>query len=225
MISSLALAAALLAAPAAPPASPPPVVVTPTAPPAPPAPPAGWTPHAPPPAVITPVAPPAPPAPPRPPSARAVAYLKAIRFEQTLDRVYAQLTPMFGLQAVTSLEADPKTRAFASELFQKLPGGRNRFAQLAGEEFQRELRKTYPAIDAAYGAAVDSHFTPAEIDELTRFFSGGAGAKYLDLQAPMQAEMETFLRGLGMQAGIAAGIGAVRRAAREAGMKPVERTS
>ncbi|HEY0313483.1 MAG TPA: DUF2059 domain-containing protein [Allosphingosinicella sp.] len=180
---------------------------------------------APPPAAIITTAPQAAPAPGKPPSAAALKLVEAVQLEARMDAAFRKLVPLMGIQVTTTLEANPATRAYASQLFAKVPGGRARVADLMSEEFQKELRKQYPELKRAIAQAYDAMFTPQEMDELIRFFGSGVGAKYMASTERLQQETEAVSTKLGERAGIAAAPVALQRAEREAGLKPSGRTS
>lgn len=180
---------------------------------------------APPPAIVVPVAPPVAGAAAPAASAKALKLVELLHVEQTLDRMFDQLAPLAGTTVTTMLEANPDTRAYASTLFTKLPGGRARLAQIMSEEMMREMRKDYPAIKAHLAAGYDTTFSPAELDELILFYSSGVGAKILAVQPQLQAQMEKVGQTLGEEAGRAAAPVAIRRAEKEAGMEETDRSS
>jgi len=164
------------------------------------------------------------PSPPtRPPSAKATALVTLLKGEQLVDRMYTRMAPLAALQVAAMLEAGPATRPYSERLANRLPGGRERLVAVLGEEFLSEMRKTIPEVMLAAAVAYDRRFTPAEMDDMIRFFSSGTGAKYLSLQPDMQRELEPIGGALGEKAGEAAAPKALRRAEQEAGIKDPDR--
>jgi hypothetical protein len=173
-------------------------------------------------------APPAQPAPSPPaaaatsaPSARAVALVNLMHLDPELDRTYAGIAPLVGNQMVAGLEASPLTSSYVAGVIAKLPGGKARLAQISGEEFRREVRTVYPDLKAAMAAGFDANFTPAEIDELIRFFSTGTGAKYLASQGAIQLELQKAAQNVGQRVAGLAQTAALHRAESEAATAPV----
>lgn len=154
------------------------------------------------------------------PSAKAVALVNLMHLDQQLDTTYAQIAPLVGSQMVTGLESSPVTNSYVAGVIAKLPGGRARLAQIAGEEFRREARTVYPDLKAAMAAGFDANFTPAEIDDLTRFFSSGTGAKYLASQGAIQLELQKAAQNVSQRVAGLAQTAALHRAESEAGAAP-----
>jgi hypothetical protein len=160
------------------------------------------------------------PEPSRAPSAKAVALVNLMHFDEQLDHTYAQVAPLVGAQMVAGLEKSPLTSGYLATLLAKLPGGQARLAKIGAEEFQQEVRKIYPDLKAAMAGAFDADFTASEIDDLTRFFSTGTGAKYLASQTIMQTQLQKAAQSVGERVAGLAQTAALHRAESEAGIAP-----
>ena len=156
------------------------------------------------------------------PSARAMALVNLMHLEPQLDSTYAGIAPLVGTQMVSGLESSPVTSSYVAGIIAKLPGGRARLAQIAGEEFRREVRTVYPDLKAAMAEGFDANFTPAEIDELIRFFSTGTGAKYLASQGAIQLELQKAAQNVGQRVAGLAQTATLHRAEAEAGSAPAQ---
>lgn len=159
------------------------------------------------------------------PSAKAVELVKLMKADRVLERLFTTLAPVTAEAAIGAMRQDPQTAAYLDDLMRRLPGGHDRLVALLSEEFLGEMRKGYPTVQGAAAALYDRHFTPAELDDMIRFFGSGTGAKFATLQPQLQAEMEPIGQALGLEAGMKAGPAALRRAEQEADAKrPVPAT-
>jgi len=146
-------------------------------------------------------------------SAEALVDLMGI--EAKLDKTFAALGSAFGGLVIAQAQTEPQGAAWVNGLIAKLPGGRDRLVQILGEEYLKEIRKTYPALKAKVAEAYRGHFTDAELQEMIRYYSSGVGAKQLAFEAELQDIMAESGREAGREAGSAAAVAAMRRAERE----------
>jgi Uncharacterized protein conserved in bacteria (DUF2059) len=150
-------------------------------------------------------------------TAKAKQLVDSLDYDRKLESGFALLSPLFGAQMVTQLEANPASGAYVRDLADRLPGGRERLSQLLSEEYLAEMRKAFPAIKAELASFYASRFSEGEMDELIHFFTTGTGAKWTALEAAVQSHMKAVGERYGTQAGMAAGAQAAQRAEAEAG--------
>jgi hypothetical protein len=149
-------------------------------------------------------------------SAKARAVVELLGTEQILDTMFRDLSPLVGAQIVSVLENTPATRLYAEGLIGRLAGGRERLVAIFAEEFLAEIRLAYPDVKAETARLYQSHFSETELDQLHRFYSTGAGAKFLRLQPEFQEQMRLFGQGKGRLAGEKVGPRGLERAEVEA---------
>ena len=150
-------------------------------------------------------------------SATAMRLVEVLRAERTLDALFADLMPLAGNQAVSSLETNAVTRDHVVDLIDRLPGGRDRLVQIFAEDLLAEMRARYPEVKSELAALYQSRFTETELNDMIRFFSSGTGAKYMEAQPELQAHMRSVGEKIGGRAGEAAAPKAMQRAQSEAG--------
>ncbi|WP_425228564.1 DUF2059 domain-containing protein [Sphingomonas sp.] len=146
--------------------------------------------------------------------AAATRLIALMHLDATLDRLFAQLTPVFAQGVIGALSGDESGRTLLAALDAK-PDGRERFSAILSQEYLASIRRRYPEIERGAAAEYAAAFTREELEAIAAFYSSGAGAKLLRLQPELQQRMSARGQGLGRVAGAEAGERAVTRATRE----------
>jgi hypothetical protein len=140
----------------------------------------------------------------------ATTLIDKLDLERTLDSMFLNLKSMFAENAIAAMtrdDSDGKMRDF----FNALPGGRDRFSQILGDEFLAALRRQYPEMKVAMAKEYAAAFTQEELGSLNGFFSTGAGQKWLAISPKLEKSMGEWGRKAGMKAGAEAFAAAIKQ--------------
>lgn len=143
--------------------------------------------------------------------AAASLLVEKIQLERTLDQLFVNLKGMFAENVIAAMQRDDGNGA-GKRFFDNIPGGRDRFSRILGDEFLAALRRRYPEFKNATSDEYAKAFTLDELNSLNAFFSSGAGEKWLALSPQIEKAMGQWGEKAGMQAGAEAVTAAIARA-------------
>ncbi|GAO40690.1 hypothetical protein SCH01S_51_00210 [Sphingomonas changbaiensis NBRC 104936] len=138
-----------------------------------------------------------------------------LKLEDTYDRMFAQLTPIFGQAVIGILQADPATKAGYDLLINQGEGGQARLVAIIADEFMKSIRARYPQLKDRAAVEYAQAFTLAELRDMIAFYSSGTGAKALTIMPELQNRLTAAGREIGRAAGEEAGRRAFERAEKE----------
>jgi hypothetical protein len=138
-----------------------------------------------------------------------------MNIDDTLDRMFVSLAPLFADGVIGRLSQDPQTEAAVDNLVNNGEGGHDRLVAILSQEFMTSLHSRYPQLKKEIAREYAVDFTAAELDEITAFYSTGTGAKVLRLMPEIQKKIAAAGEKIGQEAGQEAGARAFDRAARE----------
>ncbi|MBO9576579.1 MAG: DUF2059 domain-containing protein [Sphingobium sp.] len=127
----------------------------------------------------------------------ATALVGKMDLERTLDSLFNTLKDMFAQNVVASMTRGSDGAKF----FDSMPGGRDRFETVLGEEFVASLRRLYPEFRQTAAREYAANFTEEELRVLNQFFSSGAGEKWRQMSPKLEAAMGKWGETAGMKAG------------------------
>jgi len=142
--------------------------------------------------------------------AAATALVEKLQFERVLDNAFVGLKDMFAANAIAGMLRDDKDGSMA-QMFTVIPGGRDRFAEILGDEFLHSLRRQYPGFKADAAQQYTQIFSLDELDELNIFFSTGVGEKWLANSPKVERAMKLWGQKAGMKAGLEALTATIQR--------------
>jgi hypothetical protein len=140
----------------------------------------------------------------------AAALVEKLELERVLDSMFSTLKNMFAENAIAAMTRDD-SEGKMRDFFNALPGGRDRFAQILGDEFLEALRRQYPEMKMAMAKEYAAAFNRTELEELTGFFSTGVGQKWQAVSPQVEKSMGEWGRKAGMKAGAEAFAAAIKR--------------
>lgn len=143
--------------------------------------------------------------------AAASALVEKIELERVLDNMFVNLKSMFADNVIATMQRDDGNGA-GKRFFDSLPGGRDRFARILGDEFLTAIRRQYPDFKNAASNEYAKAFTLDELNSLNAFFSTGAGEKWLAISPQVEKAMGQWGEKAGMQAGSEAVTAAIAQA-------------
>jgi len=132
--------------------------------------------------------------------AAASALVEKIELERVLDNMFVNLKGMFAENVVATMQRDDSNGA-GKHFLDSVPGGRDRFARILGDEFLASLRRRYPDFKKTTANEYAKAFTLDELNSLNAFFSSGAGEKWLSIAPQVEKAMGEWGEKIGMQAG------------------------
>lgn len=143
--------------------------------------------------------------------AAATTLIEKLQMERSLDQMFVNLKGMFAENVIATMLRDDSNGS-SKRFFDSIPGGRDRFADILGEEFVTSLRRHYPDFKKTASDEYAKAFTLEELNSLNAFFASGAGEKWLALAPQMEKTMGEWGEKAGMQAGAEAVTAAIARA-------------
>lgn len=143
-------------------------------------------------------------------NAEATALVEKIEIERVLDSMFVSLKSVFAENAIAGMTRDDSGGEMQN-FFNSLPGGRDRFAQILGDEFLEALRRQYPEMKAAMAKEYATAFDLEELKALNIFFSTGVGQKWQATSPKIEKSMGEWGRKAGMKAGAEAFSAALKR--------------
>lgn len=143
--------------------------------------------------------------------AAASALVEKIQLERALDDMFVNLKGMFAENVVATMQRDDGNSA-GKRFLDGVPGGRDRFVRILGDEFLTALRRHYPDFKKTTANEYAKAFTLDELNSLNAFFSSGAGEKWLTVSPQVEKAMGEWGEKIGMQAGAEAVTAAIARA-------------
>ena len=146
--------------------------------------------------------------------AAARRMIALFNLDDTLDRIYVQLSPVMA-KAVIGILADDERAKPAMTTIMSRENGSERFVAIMSQELMTEMRSHYPELKERAAKQYAAAFTLDELTALTAFYSSGPGAKALRLMPELQRQMALEGQEIGRTAGSEAGKRAFERAARE----------
>ncbi|MCM8732242.1 DUF2059 domain-containing protein [Hephaestia sp. GCM10023244] len=147
--------------------------------------------------------------------AAAADLLATMKLDDTLDRMFVGMSPLFAESVIGMLSQNPATKTSVDNLLANGEGGHDRFVAILSQEFMTALKARYPEIKTAVAREYAARFTAVELDEITAFYSSGTGAKVLRLIPEIQQVTAAAGSAIGEKAGEEAGRRAFERAERE----------
>jgi len=144
----------------------------------------------------------------------ASALIDRLQMERQLDAVFLGLKGLFAENVIASMTRSDKDGQMAG-FFGALPGGRDRFAEILGDEFVTALRKRYPEFKQQAAAKYAEIFSAEELAQLNGFFGSGVGHKWLSNSPAIEQAMKEWGQKAGMQAGLEAMTSAMKRVSGE----------
>ena len=141
----------------------------------------------------------------------ASALVEKLQLERVLDNMFVNLKGMFAENVIATMMRDDRN-GNGKQFFDSIPGGRDRFADILGEEFLTALRRQYPDFKSTAANEYAEAFTLKELDSLNMFFSSGVGEKWLAVSPQVEKSMGEWGQKAGMTAGAEAVSAAIARA-------------
>ncbi len=136
--------------------------------------------------------------------------VERLELERKLDSMFGDVKQLFATSVIGEILRDDKSGNMA-QMFERLPGGRDRFAEILGDEFVNAMRTRYPDFRAEAARHYAAIFTIAELNELNVFFSSGVGAKWQASSPAIEKAMNEWGQKAGMKAGAEAFAAAMER--------------
>lgn len=133
-----------------------------------------------------------------------------MQIERVLDSMFVNLKTMFAENAIAAMMRDDSGQRMDG-FFSSIPGGRDKFSQILGDEFLSAMRRQYPEMKSVLAKQYMTAFSSDEIKSLNSFFSTGAGQKWLEISPKVEKAMGEWGQKAGMKAGAEAFSAAIKR--------------
>lgn len=142
--------------------------------------------------------------------------------EAQFEQIFVISAPAMAQNAVAQLEASQTTREMMDALTKGDYARKERVKAILAEEYLAAFRVQKARMLRDMAREYSTAFTTAELEELARFFSDGAGAKYVAQQPMLQEKLTRANQRIGIEVGMVATPKAITRAQDELNAETAE---
>ena len=133
----------------------------------------------------------------------AAALVDKLQMDRQLDKLFTNLKGLFAENVVAGMTRND-VNGRMQKMLDTMPGGRDRFVSILGDEFVSAMRMRYPEFKAQAAQRYAELFSQQELHELNMFFSSGVGMKWLLNSSKLEEAMGEWGGKAGMKAGVEA---------------------